>query len=80
MNYYVNLCPPETDDVENLNIDVPSRYMDEILILARDLADERNIDLRKAISELFKQSYKTLMEKSYERKNRKNAKWGGRNR
>jgi len=45
MNYYVNLCPPETDDVENLNIDVPSRYMDEILILARDLADERNIDL-----------------------------------
>lgn len=79
MNYYVNLCPPEIDDVENLNIDVPSRYMDEILSLAKDLADERNIELRKAISELFRQSYKTLMEKSYERKNRKNAKWRGRN-
>ena len=36
------------------------------------------IELRKAIGELFRQSYKTLMEKSYERKNRKNAKWRGR--
>ena len=52
--------------------------MDEVLSLAKDLAEERNIELRKAIGELFRQSYKTLMEKSYERKNRKNAKWRGR--
>lgn len=79
MNYYVNLCPPGCDDVENLNIDVPSQYMDDVLILARDLAYEKNITLRKAISELFKESYKTLMEKSYERKNRKTTKRRGRN-
>jgi hypothetical protein len=74
MNHYINLCPPQCEDIENLNIDIPSHYMDEILILARDLADERNINLRKAVGELFRESYKTLMEKSYERKNRKTAK------
>lgn len=78
MNHYINLCPPECEDVENLNLDIPSHYMDDILFLARDLADQKNIHIRKALGELFKESYKTLMEKSYERKNRKNAKRGGR--
>jgi len=79
MNYYVNLCPPGCDDTENLNLDVPSQYIFDILFLARDLAYEKNISLRKAIGELFKESYKTLMEKSYERKNRKVGKRRGRN-
>ena len=66
MNHYINLCPPECEDIENLNMDIPSHYMDDILFLARDLADQKNIHVRKALGELFKQSYKTLMEKSYE--------------
>ena len=78
MNHYINLCPPECEDIENLNIDIPSHYMDGVLDLARELSYEKNITLRKSMSELFKESFKTLMEKSYERKNRKAAKRGGR--
>lgn len=78
MNHYLNLCPPECEDVENLNLDIPSHYMEEILVLARELSYEKNIALRRSVKELFNQSFKILMEKSYERKNRKTAKWGGR--
>lgn len=78
MNYYINLCPTDCDDIENLNLDIPSQHMDPILELARELSYEKNIALQKSVSELFKQSFKILMEKSYERKNRKVAKRRGR--
>ena len=75
MNHYINLCPRDCDDYETLTLDVPTHYMDSILHLARSLAEEKNTNVRRSMSDLFKKSYTELMEKVYVRKNRKTKKW-----
>jgi len=78
MNHYVNLCPPYCETSDTLTVDIPTEYMDDFLRLVYALADEQNVTPRKAFGEMVKYTYYNLMEKTYERKNRKNAKRGRR--
>ncbi len=80
MNMYVNLCPAYTEKSETLTVDIPPDQMDEFMQYVHILSEEKNINARRAFTDLIKESYYTLMEKDYERKGRKNAKRRGRNR
>lgn len=72
MNYYVNCTPRGTDEYENICLDIPTSDMEEVLYYARVLSDEKNISSRKAFGDLVKGVFNQLMEKNYDRKNRKN--------
>ena len=80
MNMYVNLCPKYTENSETITVAVPTEYMDEFTQLVNTLADEKNITSRKAFSDIVRTTFNYLMEKDYDRKNRKNDKRRGRNR
>lgn len=76
MNHYVNLCPPHQslEASDTVTLDIPTEYVDEFLRMSYTLSDEHNITARKAFAELVRHSYSILLEKTYERKSRKNAK------
>ena len=80
MNMYVNLCPAYTEKTETLTLDVPPDQMDTFMQYVHVLAAEKNISARRAFTDMVQGTYEKLMEKDYERKNRKNAKRRGRNR
>lgn len=80
MNMYVNLCPPYTETSETLTLDIPPHEMDILLQYVHVLADEKNISARRAFSDMVRYTFDQLMEKDYDRKNRKNGKRRGRNR
>lgn len=80
MNMYVNLCPAYTEKSETLTLDVPPDQMDTFMQYVHVLAEEKNISARRAFQDMVQGTYEQLMEKDYERKNRKNAKRRGRNR
>ena len=80
MNMYVNLCPPYTEKSETLTLDIPPEEMELFMQYVHILADEKNVSARRAFTDMVKYTYETLMNKDYERKNRKNAKRRGRNR
>ena len=80
MNYYVNCTPRTCEEYESVTLDIPTEYIEEVLQLARTLADERNSNARKAFSDIVRQSYQQLIERNYERQNRKNGQRRGRNR
>ena len=80
MNMYVNLCPAYTEKSETLTVDIPPDQMDEFMQYVHILSEEKNINARRAFTDLIKESYNELMETDYERKGRKNAKRRGRNR
>lgn len=80
MNMYVNLCPAYAEKSETLTLDIPPEEMDMFMQYVHILAEEKNINARRAFTDMVKYTYENLMEKNYERKGRKNAKWGGRNR
>lgn len=80
MNMYVNLCPAYTEKTETLTLDVPPDQMETFMQYVHVLADEKNISARRAFTDMVQGTYEKLMEKDYERKNRKNAKRRGRNR
>jgi|TARA_B000000565_G_scaffold173706_1_gene131549 hypothetical protein len=80
MNMYVNLCPAYTEKTETLTLDVPPDQMDTFMQYVHVLAEEKNISARRAFTDMVQGTYEKLMEKDYERKNRKNAKRRGRNR
>ena len=80
MNMYVNLCPAYTEKAETLTLDVPPDQMDTFMQYVHVLAEEKNISARRAFTDMVQGTYEKLMEKDYERKNRKNAKRRGRNR
>ena len=80
MNMYVNLCPAYTEKSETLTLDVPTDEMDSFMQYVHILAEEKNISARRAFTDMVKYTYEHLMEKNYERKNRKNGKRRGRNR
>lgn len=80
MNMYVNLCPAYTEKSETLTLDVPPDQMDTFMQYVHVIAEEKNISARRAFLDMVQGTYEKLMEKDYERKNRKNAKRRGRNR
>jgi len=80
MNMYVNLCPAYTEKSETLTLDIPPEEMELFMQYVHILADEKNIGARRAFTDIVKYTYETLMQKDYDRKNRKNAKRRGRNR
>ena len=80
MNMYVNLCPKYTENTETLTVDVPTEYMDEFVQMVHTLSDEKNISERKAFQDIVRYTFNYLMERDYDRKNRKDGKRRGRNR
>ena len=80
MNHYINCTPRGTEEYESITLDIPTEHVDEILFYARTIADEKNITARKAFGDVVRGVYYQLMEKNYDRKNRKNAQRRGRNR
>lgn len=80
MNMYVNLCPPYTEKSETVTLDIPPEEMDVFMQYVHILAEEKNISARKAFTDMVKYTYDQLMDKDYDRKNRKNGKRRGRNR
>lgn len=80
MNMYVNLCPVYADKSETLTLDLSPEDMDHFMQYVHVLADTKNITARRAFTDMVKYTYEQLMEKDYERKNRKNAKRRGRDR
>jgi hypothetical protein len=80
MNMYVNLCPPYTEKSETLTLDIPPEEMDLFMQYVHVIADQKNVSARKVFADMVKSTYDQLMEKDYDRKNRKNVKRRGRNR
>jgi len=80
MNMYVNLCPPYTEKSETVTLDIPPEEMDMFMQYVHILAEEKNLSARKAFTDMVKYTYDQLMDKDYDRKNRKNGKRRGRNR
>lgn len=80
MNMYVNLCPPYTEKSETVTLDIPPEEMDMFMQYVHILAEEKNVSARKAFTDMVKYTYDQLMDKDYDRKNRKNGKRRGRNR
>ena len=79
MNMYVNLCSGKEERKDTLTVDIPPVYTDEFNQMVHILAEEKNITARRAFVDLVRNTFDNLMEKDYERKGRKNAKWRGRN-
>ena len=80
MNHYVNCTPKSCEEYESVTLDIRTEFVDEVLYYARTLADEKNIQQRRAFGDLVRNVYQQLTEKSYDRKNRKNGKRRGRDR
>jgi len=74
MNYYVNCTPKNCQEYESVTLDVPTEDAEAVLYYARVLADEKNITARKALGDIVRDVYEKLLEKNYDRKNRKNRK------
>ena len=79
MQYYVNCTPRHMREKENINIDVPTSDVEDFLYYVRLLADERNISSRRAFRELVRGVYQSLMEKEYDRQDRKSRQRGRHN-
>jgi len=72
MQFYYNLNPPGYDGESDLvTLEAPPEVMDILFTYAKQISDSKNIHHNKAVKDLIQQSVKTLMEKNYERKNRK---------
>ncbi len=61
-------------------MDIPTQDVEDFLYYVRLLADERNISSRRAFGELVKGVYQQLMEKEYDRQDRKSRQRGRYNR
>lgn len=72
MQFYYNLNPPGYEGESDLiTLEAPAEVMDILFTYAKEISDTKNIHQNKAVKDLIQQSVKTLMEKNYERKNRK---------
>ena len=74
MNYYVNCTPKNCQEYESITLDVATEDAEAVLYYARVLADEKNVTARRAFGDIVKDVYEKLLEKNYDRKNRKNRK------
>ena len=61
-------------------MDIPTQDVEDFLYYVRLLADERNISSRRAFGELVRGVYQQLMEKEYDRQDRKSRQRGRYNR
>ena len=61
-------------------MDIPTSDVEDFLYYVRLLADERNISSRRAFGEMVKGVYQSLMEKEYDRQDRKSRQRGRYNR
>ncbi len=61
-------------------MDIPTQDVEDFLYYVRLLADERNISSRRAFGEMVKGVYQSLMEKEYDRQDRKSRQRGRYNR
>ena len=61
-------------------MDIPTQDVEDFLYYVRLLADERNISSRRAFGELVRGVYQSLMEKEYDRQDRKSRQRGRYNR
>ena len=61
-------------------MDIPTSDVEDFIYYVRLLADERNISSRRAFGELVKGVYQQLMEKEYDRQDRKSRQRGRYNR
>ena len=61
-------------------MDIPTSDVEDFFYYVRLLADERNISSRRAFGELVKGVYQQLMEKEYDRQDRKSRQRGRYNR
>jgi hypothetical protein len=72
MQFYYNLNPPGHDGVSDLvTLEAPTEVMDVLFAASKEIADVKNIAQDKALKYLIQESVKILMERNYERKNRK---------
>lgn len=60
-------------------MDIPTSDVEDFLYYVRLLADERNISSRRAFGELVRGVYQQLMEKEYDRQDRKSRQRGRHN-
>lgn len=75
MQFYYNLNPAGYEGESDLvTLEAPVEVMDVLFTYAKQISDAKNIHHNKAVKDLIQQSVKTLMEKNYERKNRKTKK------
>ena len=78
MNMYVNLCKGLREKKDTLTVDIQPEYTDEFNQMVHILAEEKNITARRAFVDMVTFTFDNLMERDYDRKNRKNAKRRGR--
>lgn len=72
MQFYYNLNPPGHEKESDLvTIEAPTEVMDVLFAASKEIADVKNIAQDKALKYLIQESVKILMERNYERKNRK---------
>jgi len=75
MQFYYNLNPPGYEGESDLvTLEAPTDVMDVMFGYAQQIAETKNIAHNKALKDLIQQSVKILMEKNYDRKNRKTKK------
>lgn len=72
MQFYYNLNPPGYDGESDLvTLEAPPEVMDILFTYAKEITDTKNIHANKAVKDIIQQSVKLIMEKKYDRKNRK---------
>ena len=63
MNMYVNLCPAYTQKSDSVTMDVPSDMTEYFMQYVCTLSDEKNISARRAMNDMLRYTFDTLMEK-----------------
>lgn len=72
MQFYYNLNPAGYEGESDLvTLEAPAEVMDILFTYAKEITDTKNIHQNKAVKEIIQQSVKLIMEKKYDRKNRK---------
>lgn len=75
MQFYYNLNPPGHEGESDLvTLEAPAEVMDVLMVSAKLIADAKNISQDKALKNLIQESVKILLDRNYERKNRKTKK------
>lgn len=75
MQLYYNLNPPRYDGESDLvTLEAPVEMMDILFTYAKQVSDIKNIPQNKAVKEILIESVNIILEKKYERKNRKTKK------
>lgn len=75
MQLYYNLNPSRYDgETDLVTLEAPVEMMDILFTYAKQVSDIKNIPQNKAVKEILIESVNIILEKNYERKNRKTKK------